>query len=71
MHTQHKSFKHIRQIERERIEELLQENKTYRDIANLLGRNISTIIREIQRNSRGDGGYTAQYAQKKTWLMGG
>jgi hypothetical protein len=25
MHTQHKSFKHIRQIERERIEELIQQ----------------------------------------------
>lgn len=66
MHTQHKSFKHIRQIERERIEELLQENNTHRDIANILGRNISTIIRELKRNSQGDGSYTAHYAQKKT-----
>ncbi|MEY3784368.1 MAG: hypothetical protein RLZZ230_690 [Candidatus Parcubacteria bacterium] len=32
MHIQHKSFKHIQQIERERIEELLQENKTTREI---------------------------------------
>jgi len=28
MHTQHKSFKHLRQIERERIEELIQAGQT-------------------------------------------
>jgi IS30 family transposase len=31
----------------------------------MIGRNLSTIIREIQRNSRSDGRYVAQYAQKK------
>jgi len=66
MHTQHTFFKHVRQLERERIEELLQENNTCADIAYILGRNISTIYREVTRNSRDDGSYTAEYAQKKT-----
>lgn len=66
MHTQHKSFKHIRQIERERIEELLQENNTHTDIANIIGRDLSTIKREVKRNSRSDGRYTAEHAEKKT-----
>jgi IS30 family transposase len=66
MHTQHKSFKHIRQLERERIEELLEENNTHSDIAHVLGRSTSTIVREIHRNKKGDGSYTAEYAQKKT-----
>jgi len=66
MQTQHTSFKHIRQLERERIEELLEEHGTYREIAHTLGRSISTIFREVQRNKKGDGSYTAEYAQKKT-----
>jgi IS30 family transposase len=66
MHTQHKSFKHIRQIERERIEELIQQGQTQKEIANILGRHISTITREMQRNNKHDGSYTAVYAQKKT-----
>ncbi len=68
MHIQHKSFKHLRQIERERIEELLMENNTHRDIAIIIGRNLSTIIREIKRNTRSDGSYTAVYAEKKTYV---
>ncbi|MFT7644464.1 MAG: IS30 family transposase [Candidatus Paceibacteria bacterium] len=66
MHTQHKSFKQIRQIERERIEELIQADQTPKQIALILGRHPATIVREIQRNSKGDGSYTTIYAQKKT-----
>jgi len=66
MHTQYKSFKQIRQIERERIEELIQEGQPQKEIAIILGRHISTIAREVQRNSKSDGSYTAVYAQKKT-----
>jgi len=66
MHTQHKSFKHLRQIERERIEELIQAGHTQKELAVILSRHISTITREIQRNSKNDGSYTAVYAQKKT-----
>lgn len=65
MHVQHKSFRHIRQLERERIEELLLENSTYREIARILGRDVSVISREVQRNKRNDGAYTAVYAEKK------
>jgi len=67
MHTQHKSFKHLRQIERERIEELIQAGHTQKELAVILSRHISTITREIQRNSKNDGSYTAVYAQKKHW----
>ena len=66
MHTQHKSFRHIRQIERERIEELIQAGHTQKEIAIILGRHLSTITREMQRNNKNDGSYTATRAQKKT-----
>ncbi len=66
MYTQHKSFRHIRQIERERIEELIQAGHTRKELAVILGRHLSTITREIQRNSKNDGSYTAAHAQKKT-----
>jgi IS30 family transposase len=66
MSTQHTSFKHIRQLERERIEELLQEHTSFADIACILGRNTSTIFREVARNRKKNGRYTAEYAQKKT-----
>ena len=66
MHTHNKPFKHIRQIDRERIEELLKENRTHAQIANVLGKDKTTIFREIQRNKKSDGTYSAKYAQKKT-----
>ena len=43
-------YKHISKWERKRIEELTQDGKTNKEIAEILGRPISTIGRELKRN---------------------
>jgi IS30 family transposase len=59
-----RSFKQISYHEREKISRLVRERKTKKEIAALMGRNISTISREINRNSS-HLGYLCEDAQKK------
>jgi len=63
------SYTHLTLVERETIEELLQEEKSLRCIAREIGRNPSTISRELQRNStsRGykDHRAQAQYVERR------
>ena len=44
------NYKHISKRERKRIQELTQDRKTNKEIAEELGRSISTIGRELKRN---------------------
>ena len=44
------NYKHISRRERKRIQELTQDGKTNKEIAEELGRSISTIGRELKRN---------------------
>ena len=45
-----KSYNHFTLSERESIAEKIKEGKSYRQIAKELGRNVSSISREIKRN---------------------
>ena len=49
------SYTHFTLTERENLQQLLNEGKSFRDIAKILGRSPSTISREVKRN----------YSQKK------
>lgn len=66
MFTHNKSFTHLTQDERFRIEILLEEYYSYREIARVLQRNVSVISREVARNKVRTGKYCAHIAQKKT-----
>ncbi len=44
------NYKHISKRERKRIQELTQDGKTNKEIAEELGRSRSTIGRELERN---------------------
>ena len=44
------NYKHISKLERKRIQELTQDGKTNKEIAEALGRSRSTIGRELERN---------------------
>jgi IS30 family transposase len=57
-----KSYSHLSKIEREEINQLNLAGLSARKIAKKLGRNVSTISRELQRNSL-DGKYFAAIAQ--------
>ncbi len=46
------------------IEVLLSEHEHLRRIAQTVGRNVSVISREVRRNRRSDGSYTARYARR-------
>ena len=60
-------YKHISKWERKRIEELTQGGKTNKEIAEELGRPISTIGRELKRNwVYGAQGYKHERAQELT-----
>ena len=56
-------YKHITPEEREKILVLYSKNHTITYIANSIGRNKSTVSRELSRNSV-DGNYSAIYAQE-------
>lgn len=43
-------YKHLSILEREKIQELLWQNTSIRDIAKVIGRSVSSISREINRN---------------------
>ena len=47
--TKWKKYKHLNEAERYKIEGYLQDKKKAKEIAKLLGRNKSTIYREITR----------------------
>ena len=60
-------YRHISKEERKRIEELTQAGKTNKEIAEELGRPISTIGRELKRNwEYGARGYKHERAQELT-----
>lgn len=44
------SYKHFTTDERKSLQLLLNENKSFREIAEILGRNVSSISREVARN---------------------
>jgi len=58
-----KSYKHIKENERELIFLYLNQGKSYREIGKLLGRNHGTIVREVRRNPTDNGVYSALKAQ--------
>ena len=45
-----KSYTHFTLSERNCLQQLLSERKSYREIAKILGRSPSTISREVKRN---------------------
>lgn len=60
-------FHHLNQRDRERIDILIREGYTHKEIAEKIGRNPSTISREIERNlSKDCKKYVASIAQNKT-----
>jgi len=59
-----KSYTHFTLEERECLRIKLTEGKSYRQIALELGRNVSSISRELARNRKDDGSYNAY----KGWL---
>ena len=60
-------YSHISKWERKRIEELTQARKSNKEIAEELGRSISTIGRELKRNwVYGARGYKHERAQELT-----
>ncbi len=71
-----KSFGHLRQGDRDRIDALFNNGVKQKDIAKILGRGKSTISREIQRNRRKirkpggtiNGQYEATVAQQKAYM---
>jgi len=59
-----RQYSHLTEEDRIDIHIFLKENKTLREISNLLGRSPSTISREIERN-KGQNAYKPRQAQKK------
>ncbi len=53
------SYKHFTLVERENLRVKLQEGKSLRQIAKELGRNASSISRELKRNKNKNGDYNA------------
>lgn len=59
-------YTQLKEIERGKIEVLLEEGNTLRSIARKINRNVSTVSREIERNkNQNTGQYLATKAQKK------
>lgn len=58
-----KSYKHIKENERELIFLYLNQGKSYRNIGKLLNRNHGSIVREIKRNLAENGNYSVLKAQ--------
>lgn len=58
---------HLSMEERERISQMLASGRSKRDIAETLGRDRSTIFRELNRNGdhKGPSGYSAVCAQRR------
>lgn len=62
---QQRKFKQLTQLDRDRIQALLQREHTQTEIAAVLGVDKGTISREIQNRKRRDGRYEANTAQHK------
>jgi transposase, IS30 family len=62
-----KTYEHVSESERRRIERLLESGKSLRMIAQRLGRSISTLSDELKRN-RVRGAYDARKAQHKAYV---
>ena len=45
------SYSHYTQEERKCLQQLLEEGRSFRYIARALGRNVSSVSREVKRNS--------------------
>ncbi len=60
-----RSFRHLNQFDRDRIEALLTADHTQEEIAEVLHVDAGTISREIQKRQRKNGRYEATSAQKK------
>lgn len=60
-----KQFTNLSLKDRRKIEILLARNNNYNETAKKLGFHRSTIKREIERNSKQDGTYTADFAEKR------
>ncbi len=58
-------YTHLTIDEREKAMLFLSQGLSFRKIAKLLGRSPSTISREIKRNAKWNGEYSADYAKKK------
>jgi IS30 family transposase len=57
------SYQHLSTFERARIETLKESGCSLRDIARKIGRSVSTVSRELARNSSPDGRYKPEAAQ--------
>jgi transposase, IS30 family len=64
--SQHTDRTHLSQDDRAVIEALHMQGATLRDIAQVIHHHYSTICRELERNSDGNGTYIARSAQKKS-----
>ena len=62
-----KTYEHISDSERRRIERLRESGKSLRTIAERLGRSVSTVCEELQRN-KVKGMYDAQKADHRAYL---
>src|SRR3989338_871630 len=60
-----RSFRHLNQFDRDRIEALLEAGHTQEEIAGVLNVDAGTIRREIKKRKRKNGRYEASAAQKK------
>ena len=60
-----RSFRHLNQFDRDRIEALLKAGHTQEEIAEVLNVDAGTISREIQKRQRQNGRYEAAAAQQK------
>ncbi|WP_033161366.1 helix-turn-helix domain-containing protein, partial [[Mycoplasma] collis] len=54
-----KKYYHLDKNKRLIIEQMFQKNKSLRQIAKILGVNVSTVSREVKRNSHHEYGYLA------------
>ena len=59
-------YKHITKKERDQISILFAKGEKLASIARVLGRNKSTISRELNRNCCSNGSYMSHYAQEKS-----
>lgn len=60
-----RSFRHLNQFDRDRIEALFQAGHTQEEIAHVLNVDAGTVSREIQKRTRKNGRYEAAVAQQK------
>lgn len=63
-----KTFKHLNQHDRDRLEALLDVGESQTEIAKILGVNKSTISREVSNRKKTNGTYEATRAQQKAYV---